>query len=249
MQKYSPEKKPNLSVDVKGEVVEKPQSGYLPGDIIFSVDSFGKADHVGIYSRYNPQYNMHYILHATVGKYNSMHESTLSEGTYRVFRLEDTAMALRAYFVMKMWGDLRIPYNFKRRNIIHNYEDSLSGATAQEKQDNVARQLKFAKEHYTENFYRVLKYATRYNFEFPYPQSKETGFTCVQSVVLAFQIADTISNATLRRLPMAWTSDKYSKNDEKTMQGAKHVLGTQKNVQHFERYVESLVSDARGLKK
>ena len=198
----------------------------MPGDLIFSMDTQGGADHVGVFSEIGSD-GRPYVFHSVTGKYQSLIKGVLKpiDTHYLVFRNNNIALAFSAHYRMRRWAEQRVPYDSDAAAFIQNLEDDArfgKGAA-----NRLRAQYDYARSMSIPRFYRRIKYAARRNFPV-LPKSDELGssgrgFRCAESTILAYQIQELselvrcVGDPKVEGYPGHWVSDKYS--DEKDLTG------------------------------
>jgi hypothetical protein len=198
----------------------------LPGDVIFSMNTQGGADHVGIFAGIGSD-RRPYVLHSVIGAYHSLIKGVLKpiDTHYLVFRNKNLALAFSAYRRMSRWAHRGTPYDHSAAAFIQNVEeDPCWGKTAEIR---IRAHYDYARSMSLPRFYRRIKYAARRAFPV-LPKSDELGSSgrglrCAESVVLCYQIEELSDLVGFVGDPQElgyvghWVSDKYA--DEKYLSG------------------------------
>ncbi len=195
----------------------------VPGDLVFSMNALGGADHVGMFAGIGED-GRPYVVHAVSEKYKAVVRTILKpiDTSYVVFRNHNLSLALSASRRIGGWAKLKIPYDFDAANLALDAED-YSGFRGDAKQ-RLEQYYEYAKSQSIPRFYRRIKYAARRNM--PILPSNEQlgssgrGFRCDEVVILSYQVEEiadfvrSIGSPDGESLEFyQWISDKYAMLD------------------------------------
>lgn len=171
---------------------------------------------------------------------NIIKERNLS---FQVFRLKDQNIAQRAATLLQKWCLWAIPFDKTRFEKAEQYNNdffNMNSDIFKEKppvimdrtlfSDKLAEQYSLFQQQFKDHYLDVVKYALRQNISPVRPKSeneKQTGFHCLQGVLIAFQIA--CLKDTIRTESLQWVSNKPSK----PFNQVKDVLDSDFDVQHL----------------
>ncbi|MBT4963366.1 MAG: hypothetical protein HON32_04210 [Francisellaceae bacterium] len=229
-----------------------------PGDIIFDLDYNGHGEHVSMFKGFlkiyddgvssyasrpgcEPILTIPQIIHATTGRHQSVAVTSLIGGNYKVYRCNDSDLALNALYRMSAWSKIKVPYDHRRAELAMQVQDI---AALSHPRTGITEQLQYAKQRYNDNFYNIIKYACRTMqgnapVKLDEERASSRGLRCAQAVILAFQTEEVIRDEYLI-IPMeSWVSDKYA-NVSKYEDHLRLKLGDA-GFEKFEQYQRNLL--------
>jgi len=182
------------------------------GDIIITGDECDSLPlHVAMYTGHID--GRPYITHCFNGNPGGLKTTVLEDfGKMFIFRPADANLGAKAADLMLKWAKFAIPYDLKRARWMRHTHFQLRSDARQAGKDPTDYLLEYLEVQSKAKFYERIKFAARRDvcpvnmLEGVAPR----GFTCVQVVILAYQIAE-ISNLVkpLAEIGNVWISDKH----------------------------------------
>lgn len=198
------------------------------GDILCFQTKFDVPEHVGIYT--GDIDGLAYVTHSANNYPNSGVQTTVLRdvGVIHVFRPQNAELGILAADLMLDWARYRVPYDHRRMNWMLDVSKIVKSAGRKaDQQEPVDHLLDYLLDEAKLKFYERIKFAARREtcpvkmLEGIEPR----GFTCVQAVILAYQIAElipyvkTLSEVqldiakiaeTVESIKETWISDKHA---------------------------------------
>lgn len=196
------------------------------GDIICFSDEGKKPDHIAMYTGVIID-GKHYVTHSIINDTPGLQTTILkNDRCMHVFRPVNAELGARAAQRLLAWAKYRIPYDSRRANLMSEIQNEINmRALGQTKEESIDSILRYYSEIAKTKFYEQIKFAARRDTcpvkMFDGVQSR--GFTCVQSVILAYQVEELAQyvktleqvknelaslGATTEQITDAWISDK-----------------------------------------
>lgn len=167
------------------------------GDILFFGTIGGKANHVAMYT--GDIDGLPHITHAVRNSTatNSVQTTVLRRklGRIDVFRPLNSSLAEVASALMLKWASYAVPYDERRLHWILLISEALDlTARNKDNEEPIDFKLKYLTKQAHSKFYERIKFAARRDTSPVKFQENITprGFTCVQAVILAYQVAELI---------------------------------------------------------
>lgn len=222
-----------------------------PGDLIFSLDTSGQAQHVSIFSDLDNLDNI-YHTHAVYQHnrldphYQSVVRSLLLKSTfkgeYQVYRNNNARLAKQAHERISIWAKAQVPYDNRAASFIMN----MSGSKGFSNPTNGVKTLyQYATEMSLPNFYRRIKYAIRHDSPV-LPKSTEIGssgrgFRCAEAAILAYQVEEISScvKAIATSKLGTWVSDKYAEMDEQVIKNLQNYVHLSEEYRSYQSRLHS----------
>lgn len=196
------------------------------GDIIFFKNLIGDYTHVAMYT--GDVDGKPYVTHSVINERPGVQSTILKDAglIMDVCRSKNSELGVQAAQIMLGWTKYRIPYDARRAKWMLKVNDAMLGVGLKEDtREPIECVLDFLDKQAKIKFYERIKFAARRDTcpvkiladEIP------RGFTCVQAVILAYQIAElipyvkTISEIklemskvaeTVEQINEVWVSDK-----------------------------------------
>lgn len=189
------------------------------GDIILYKNPIGDIIHAALYT--GDKDGRAYITHSVINNLPGVQTTILRDTgqVIEVFRPRNSKLGAEATKIMLDWTNYRIPYDFKRANWMLSVSKAiLNVGVNKNTQEPIDHLLEFLEKQSRIKFYERIKFAARRDTcPVKILDGKEPrGFTCVQAIILAYQIAElapyvkTISEIKLEMSKIAETTEQIN---------------------------------------
>ncbi|MFZ9595653.1 MAG: hypothetical protein ACO3A2_06195 [Bdellovibrionia bacterium] len=205
-----------LLLPQSSRAVSQDRSSLKIGDLVFYMDSLGKAEHVALFAGFDPEEEIPQVIHAVAEPHFKVISTQLrpSEIPYVIYRNKNRALSLFAYALMESWEAGGVPYDEKASELMDQFRDHREFAHPVE---GTERLYEYARQMSVPNFYRRIKFAARRGASPVLPPDQRMGsmgrgLRCDEAVILAYQIeelADVVLNLFQWASRVPWVSDKY----------------------------------------